>query len=315
MNKLGLLGFNPNYTLGQINKFSTIDNASRLATLSSPIYKSPILFGSVNKLGLLGNNFNKIPIIPSIPQSLISLGKSFTSSPLCQSPSILGSISKLDLLGNTFNKIPQSIPQSLISLGRSFTSSPLYQSSSILGSISKLDLLGNTFNKISTLRSFPQSIASLGQSHNIIKLCNFINELTIPDVDIDIDIKDNEVTLISNDIEESLKDNINWQQKLMLKLEKWQQKNPVYAYILIVILGNLLWQIISSCWIGFTNSPTKVYEAPTRKSQKIGILPQNQFFQIIDNMEYYYKIDSDGITGWVSKRKIETSFKNSYKSE
>ena len=272
MNKLGLLGFNPNYTLGQINKFSTIDNASRLATLSSPIYKSPILLGSVNKLGLLGNNFNKIPIIPSIPQSLISLGKSFTSS-------------------------------------------PLYQSSSILGSISKLDLLGNTFNKISTLPSFPQSIASLGQSHNIIKLCNFINELTIPDVDIDIDIKDNEVTLISNDIEESLKDNINWQQKLMLKLEKWQQKNPVYAYILIVILGNLLWQIISSCWIGFTNSPTKVYDAPTRKSQKIGILPQNQFFQIIDNMEYYYKIDSDGITGWVSKRKIETSFKNSFKSE
>ena len=95
MNKLGLLGFNPNYTLGQINKFSTIDNASRLAMLSSPIYKSPILLGSVNKLGLFGNNFNKIPIIPSIPQSLISLGKSFTSSPLCQSPSILGSISKL----------------------------------------------------------------------------------------------------------------------------------------------------------------------------------------------------------------------------
>ena len=34
MNKLGLLGFNPNYTLGQINKFSTIDNASRLAMLT-----------------------------------------------------------------------------------------------------------------------------------------------------------------------------------------------------------------------------------------------------------------------------------------
>lgn len=130
---------------------------------------------------------------------------------------------------------------------------------------------------------------------------------------------DEEITELSNDIQDIAVDNRNWQQKLAEKAVKWKEKNPVICFFIVYILLALSISIAASFIYGIVTAPkAAIKEEPSATGDVIYNISINQKVTIVDDIRYYYKIEyydketDETVTGWISKRSIEINSDNSF---
>ena len=167
----------------------------------------------------------------------------------------------------------------------------------------------NTYNRIFNINKFIQYPNY--ESYFLNPIIESLEKAECGDIKLeDIDRDDinesiSELTAITEEVD--IADELNFQQRIIAFIEKWKEKNPLIFKFIAFLLATV-------CAFGVTVtgtliSNTLIHEEPSRESQVIIQLKEDQLINIIDEVPYYYQIevtiDNDNVIGWVSKRSVQ----------
>jgi len=104
----------------------------------------------------------------------------------------------------------------------------------------------------------------------------------------------------------------NWEQKFAAIFQKWADKHPVWAIILVGFIVQIFISIASNyIQFGITKTIATIRSEPSIQSETVAIFDQNQSLTVIgDDVPYYYQIEfcdpttGNIKTGWVSKKSV-----------
>lgn len=107
-------------------------------------------------------------------------------------------------------------------------------------------------------------------------------------------------------------DEYNWEHKFAAIFQKWADKHPVWAIILVGFIVQIFISIASNyIQFGITKTIATIRSEPSIQSETVAIFDQNQRLTVIgDDVPYYYQIEfydpttGNVKTGWVSKKSV-----------
>lgn len=111
----------------------------------------------------------------------------------------------------------------------------------------------------------------------------------------------------------ALQDKQNWQQRLMAVLLKWKERNPIIAYLVAILISNIIWALIvnAASWTGKTIKAAVVRDEPSSSAIGICRIQPSQNVIVIGDVPYYYLIEfNDPNTnelqrGYISKKSVQ----------
>ncbi len=122
-------------------------------------------------------------------------------------------------------------------------------------------------------------------------------------------ISESEQVELKEDIISITGSGVNWQQKVMLIIEKWKRQNPVIANVFYILLQVIISLAIALALNMYTTvKQTVIREMPSANAPKLIIVPKNHKMIVIGEVPYYFEIEfedpetGDSFQGWISKR-------------
>ncbi len=188
------------------------------------------------------------------------------------------------------------------------------QNTSILKILSSTsDVLSKSFvtdKTISSMDSFVEKITETipfqlddDKLSRILSESEFVDEIK--------NINEGDINLLSEDLEVISGDPLNWQQKIFRCITKWNNKNPVIAFILKYIILSIMISIFAAyVFQAMTIKKSAIREEPNTSAQVIINVNVNQTINVIESKPYYYKIEyynsetNENVSGWISKRNV-----------
>lgn len=105
----------------------------------------------------------------------------------------------------------------------------------------------------------------------------------------------------------------NWEQRLVKSLTAAQERHPVFAKAIILILSAVIAIVlnVSANYLCDTIKPAKLREEPSQDAPVITVVNASQIVSVIDGTRYYFEIEytdsqtGETYSGWISKCSIQ----------